>query len=596
MAEETAVSQTTQNQFSQTQRAYTENCQPALNQFTTHAAYYAIYPSYYMTFANWWLRRWLEWFDGYVPGIHGGASGILSTRLATTLCYRLAEQVFGGGLLFTNDKKSADAKRALEFISGHWSEEAGLDEQVLKAFVLTAAGGTAYIKTNMNADHELWIDTWRADECWSDIDFKGEVIRAKFLTARFTKTVPAKNEQPRNFYLVEDRFIATARDAKEYKREFEKKIENFQVAPALEVGAPYARYCVYELTGTVNNFDNIGIGRPYNWEELPDDIKRSMQEQYGTIRLNVPQRLPFTDIGVDMCKWTSFISNLPQLPYGESVVEKIQTYLFEYDFMNSCMNTDFYLARGRVLVPKSLQSPKPVNLSGVSSTGNYNQGLDSFLFTKVDYASTEDKKPEAIQFDLRANEWLTARNHLIECISTAIGISPSTLASYLNDSSARTAREISSEESATALYVENRRKLLVKPLNSLIKRVLLFYGYADSVSVKFSKSGQTNTTLLIENTVNAYNAGLKSEYQAVKDLNPDMTEEELQAEIARIHQDKERASEENGNLFGGQDERFDEASGAFADTEQREQMSGENSTEREPNMASVGDRASANAN
>lgn len=441
----------------------------------------------------------------------------------------------------------------------------------------------------MNADHELWIDTWRADECWSDIDFKGEVVRAKFLTAKYTKTVPReKGDETRNYYLVEERFRATAHDAKQYRKDFAKKIERFEVSPELKVGACYAKYSVYELTGEVNNFNNVGAGRPYNWDELPDDIKRSVREQYGTIQLNIPQLLPFSDIGVDMCKWTSFISNLPQLPYGESVVEKIQTYLFEYDFMNSCMNTDFYLARGRVLVPKSMQSPKPVNISGVASVGNYNQGLDDFLYTKVEYSTTEDKKPESIQFDLRANEWLVARNHLIECISTAIGISPSTLASYLNDSSARTAREISSEESATALYVENRRKLLVKPLNSLIKRVLLFYGFADNVSVKFSKSGQTNTTLLIENTVNAYNAGLKSEYQAVKDLNPDMTEEELQTEIARIHQDKERASEQNGNLFG-QDERFNENNGAFADTEQREQMSGEDSTEREPNMASVGD-------
>lgn len=591
------VNETTTQTFPTTQRAYTESCQPILTQWTNHSAFYCIYPSYYYTFANWWLRRWLDWFDGYVPGIHDGSSGILSTRLATTLCYRLAEQVYGGGLLFTNTKKDEDAKKALKFISGDWSEKAGLDDQVLKTFVLAAAGGTSYVKCNVNAKHEIWVDSWRADECWSDIDFKGEVIHAKFLTAKFTKTVPNDKEREQNFYLVEERFIAEEHHDKEYGREFADKIESLQVLPHLEIGAPYARYNVYRLEGNVNNFSNVGIGRPLNWEEIPQEVRRSMIEQYGVLKLNVPQRLPFTDIGVDMFKWTSFISNLPQLPYGESVIEKIQAYLFEYDFMNSCMNTDFYLGRGRVLVPKALQSPRPASIGTGAKvgTGNYNQGLDSFLFTKVDYLNTDQQKPEQIQFDIRSGDWLQSRNNLIECISTAIGISPSTLASYLNDNSARTAREISSEESSTALYVENRRKLLIKPLNALIKRVLLYYGYADCVGVKFSKSGQTNTTLLIENTVSAYNAGLKSEYQAVKDLNPDMTEEELQVEIERIHSDKERATEQNGNLFG-ENEAFSEQNGAFDESEKGAQLSDEDSTERELDMAGVGDRAGANEN
>ena len=166
--------------------------------------------------------------------------------------------------------------------------------------------------------------------------------------------------------------------------------------------------------------------------------------------------------------------------------------------------------------------------------------LDNFIFTKVDYASTEDKKPEPIQFNLRSQEWVTTRNNLLESIATAIGISPSTIASYLNDNSNRTAREISSEESATALFIENRRKLFAKPINKLIERILLFYGYSDCVVAKFSKSGQTNTTLVTENTISAYNAKLMSQYQAVKNLNPDMSEEELQNEIKRIDKEQER--------------------------------------------------------
>ena len=564
MADE-EVSGALANCFPAVQQAYTQS-QPILNEWTNHSAFYAVYPSYYYTFANQWLRKWLAWFDGYVPGIHDGVSGVLSTRLATTLCNRLGEQVFGDGLLFSNDKNIPDGKKSLDYISQLWKEDGNWDNQILKVFILAAAGGTSYIKSNKSNDGEIWVDSWRADQCWSDVDFKGNVNKAKFLISKYTKTVPNKDRtENQNFYLVEDRFYATRKDAKEYKKQFNDEIHAFKVAPNLHIGKSYVRYQVFRMQGVVNDFNQgVDLGRALTWEEIPKDIKDAIIDNYGTIRLNVPQKLPFIDLGVDMFKWTSFISNLPQLPYGESVIAKIQAYLFEYDFVNSAMNTDVYLGRGRVMVPKSLQSPSRQGVqNGV--TGGYNQGLDSFIFTKVDYASTEDKKPEAIQFDLRSQEWVTTRNNLLESIATAIGISPSTIASYLNDNSNRTAREISSEESATALFVENRRKLFSAPINNLIKRILLYYGYTDCVVAKFSKSGQTNTTLVTENTISAYNAKLMSQYQAVKNINPDMSEEELQAEIDRINEEQTKLREENERFgfndfkgdFGGINEEID---------------------------------------
>lgn len=546
------VNQTTGDTFSKTQIEYSAT-QPQITEVTNHSAFYAVYPSYYFTFANRWLRRWLGWFDGYVQGVHGG--GILSTRLATTLVYRLAEQVYGGGLLFSKKNNSPEAEKAVKFISGDFNDRCDFDNQVLKTFVLAGAGGTGYAKTNVDSDHEIWVDAWRADQCWVNIDFRGKPTRAKFIIATYTKTVPAESgDTERNFYLIEERFYATKKDVREFRKSHEEQLAKKTVNP-LQEGQPYLKFTAYELTGTINNFtQGTGDGQPRRWEELPDEIKKSIIDAYGTVKLDEPKRLPFTDLGIDAFKWTSFISNLPQLPYGESVLAKIQTYLWEYDYMNSCMNTDFYLGRGRVLVPKQLQSPK---VQGTSP--NANQGLDNFLFTKVEYSTIEDKKPEAIQFELRSQEWINSRNNLLESMATAIGISPSTIASYLNDSSARTAREISSEESATALFIENRRKLFSKPLNDLIKRILLFYGLGDNVEVKFSQSGQTNTTLVVENTTAKFNAGLMSKYQAVKTLNPDFSEEEIQAELVRIKNEQKENQEQN-NLFGGG---FDEKLGAF---------------------------------
>lgn len=569
------------NIFSQANRVYNANM-PILKEWTNNSNYYLMYPSYLKAYADNWLRPNLQWFDGYVPEIHNESNGIISTKIANTLCRKVAEQVFGGGLLFNKKGIAVDdtgkerETEALKFISGTFKDQIDLDNKILQAFIMACAGGTAYIKENVesvyknvfdeNGDlvrkpvQEMWLDVWRADRCYCDFDFKGCVSRAMFLNARFTKVIKEKDNQERAFYLIEERFFATADDCLEYKKKYEKKIALWDM-PELKVGQPYFRVVVKELNGSINNANMTYSlnDRSLDWAELPKDIQSEIKKQFGVVELNKPKMLPLRDLGVKVFKWTPNVSNLPDLPFGESMLSNIQAYLYEYDFMNSCLNTDMYLGRGRVLLPKALQNPQ--NRNGQ----NFNSGLDSFLYTQYDSTSVDEQKPTPIQFELRSNEWTNLRNHLFENMASAIGLSSSTIASFLNDSSNRTAREISSEESSTALFVENKRKLLVKPINDLIDDILLFYGFTDCLNVKFSKSGQTNTTLLIENTVNAYSQGLMSKYLAVKTLNPDMSADELDDELARLEKESKEKNQPQ-DLFG-----FDDEQGSFGGVDEQEQ-------------------------
>ena len=105
----------------------------------------------------------------------------------------------------------------------------------------------------------------------------------------------------------------------------------------------------------------------------------------------------------------------------------------------------------------------------------------------------------------------------------------------------------------------------MKPINDLVRRILLYHALPDTVTVKFSQAGQTNTTLVTENVTTAYNARLMSQYLAVKKLNPDMSEDEIAAEIERINKDQERISQQNQDYFGGGV--FNESVGAFGEPE-----------------------------
>ena len=202
-----------------------------------------------------------------------------------------------------------------------------------------------------------------------------------------------------------------------------------------------------------------------------------------------------------------------------------------------------YLGRGRAIVPKSMTNP-------TNKTGNQNSGLDSFLFTKVEYQSTDDKKIEPLQFALRAAEWREIRNNLIESIAFATGMSVGSIASFLNDASNRTAKEVSAEETQTQEFIEHNRSMFTAPFNRLLKVVCRYNGFTDDVVIRWSKAGMTNETNRTENALRKYQSGTASLEATLKELNPDMDEYQRMKEKAAIEAEQEKKQQSNLNMFG----------------------------------------------
>lgn len=305
---------------------------------------------------------------------------------------------------------------------------------------------------------------------------------------------------------------------------------------------PVVEYKMYDNSVPIQFFsgsrDNF-----IDWKQLPKSVREAFKEEYS-FELNKPQALNgFNNLGVYLLKGSDDVSNVPQIGLGESLLSTILNYLYEFDFYNTCFNTDMYLSRGRVMLPKYMQGPQ-----AGQAQGNQNIGLDSFMYTKFESPNTDATKPEAIQFELRSAEWKEARNILLESMATNIGISVSTLASYLNDGSNRTAREVSAEESATTLFIENNRRRFEQPINEMLKDVLRFYGYIDDVEIRWSRAGMTNQTVLVDTLTKAVNAGLISQKKAHDQYNYDDDEEQNAEDYALV--EKEQASRQN-SLFGG---------------------------------------------
>ena len=139
-------------------------------QWVNNNDFYRLIPAPYYSFYNNWVRLWLYWYDGYVPWLHGTASGLLSTSIGTMIVNRSADSVFGGNIMFANARKPLvytenNGKRigkALDFISNDWAKKSDLKSKIKTAIRNAFAGGFSILKLNVH-EGNLWVDSLRAD-------------------------------------------------------------------------------------------------------------------------------------------------------------------------------------------------------------------------------------------------------------------------------------------------------------------------------------------------------------------------------------------------------------------------------------------------
>jgi hypothetical protein len=490
--------------------------------YMSNAAFYTMISPAYYDFMNRWVRHWLYWYDGYVPYFHNPDNGIISTRIASSLCDRVAKKVVGGRIMFKNSGKEASGVNALnpslKFISGEWSPRVDFSKTVKQAVQFAAASGTALLKLNMDK-RGLWSEALRFDSFIPATDYRGEVAEVKCFLKRYTDLGAARDKAGKNayvYYIVEHRYYG------DYALPSGKILKN----------RPLSKIVIKRNTGNITNGQYISDNTDETIElrSLPDNIRKSVINDFSVVRFNAPALMPFIDsLGVELLTWTDGVGNIPQLPFGESFLSPIIAELMSYDYYHSASNTDMYLGRGRVLTPRGI--------TGAKGNSNYNSGLDSFMFTKLDYVDPENQKPIPLQFDLRSASWREIRNTLIENVSIKTGLNISTIASFLNDSNARTAREISTEENETAGFVDDKRETVERPINKLLKTVLRFYGYKDDVVIRWSAAGLTNKHSLTEIIALAKQGGFLSQRKAVEMFNYDDDDEQVQEEYLRVTDD-----------------------------------------------------------
>lgn len=509
--------------------------------YINNTMFYALAPATYYQYYQQFIRRFAWWYDRYVPDFHSAQNGIFSTGIAHSLVDGIANLIVGSNvkLKITEDNKdNSSAKETLKKATA-WAKRSNLTNWIRKDTKYSGALGTALIKANVSGG-DIWVEPLRFEDFFFTIGFKDELQEVTCLIKSYADTSasirdmqnlkkqkdPAYNslqDLAKNYYLVEKRF---------YK--FDKKTNK---------NIPYVVYQIQQYNGSITNAQtwNPSLISNVQWDSVPKHIRKLILKDYSIITIGEEQRLPFVNLGCQLYRYNSNDGSLSQQPFGQSILTDIISFLMGYDLAYSYFMRDLYQGKGIVFMAQELWTNN--NPSAFS-------GLDESLYKLVPtLTDASNKLPiDKVQFDLRTQDWAEARNIIYENIASNLNISPSSIANFLSDNTARTAKEVTLESSATDNYIEIQRGILSEQLNKFLNEVVApFYGWADRIEIKWTKSGTSNLDTLIDRIIKLKSANLITQYDALKMYMVDADEEEIEDANKRLTEYNEKLKNNSNN-------------------------------------------------
>ena len=516
--------------------------------YINNTGFYALANPTYFQYYYRWARRFAWWYDRYVPDFHNAQQGYFSTGIAHALVDGIANQIVGRKLLLKNVHKELDRTLANDTIKKayKWTEDVNFTAKARTLTKFAGAIGTSALKTNVTSDGELWVEPLRFDDFFFRCDFRGELTDFVCLIKSYTDTIPrsvrwadsygenCKQYLQGKYYLVEHRYY--------------KQVEELVGNEMVKHKVPYVKYQVHTYRGNIINQQSWSMTNQeqIRFDSLPPDVRKAINKDYGAVFIDDDKemRLPFEDLGCDIYRYNDADASLSQQPFGQSILTDIISDLMNYELAFAYAVRDMYLGKGIVFEAKELQT-------AISGTNAYT-GLDDTLIQYVQAWAESGKLPiESVQFNIRVAEWKQKRDSILEEIAFKLNVSPSSLASFLSDNTARTAKEVTTESSATDSYIEIERASLERCLKSCLNRVAKDYAWEDEVQVRFAKSGVQDIDTIVDRVIKLKQAGLIEPYEALRQIMYDADESQVEEayEKLKAYNDSEYTKQQN-SMFG----------------------------------------------
>lgn len=479
--------------------------------FYVNNTFYLLAPSYYKSFYSIYLNRCLALYDGWVGGFHNKEGGLVPQRMLQSMANGLNNMLFAHGIDFT-DKNTTSYNYAVK-----WSKQSKFYKALKKAHKFAIAGGTSLLKLNRQGK-DLFATAHRIDTFFADIDANGKVVGVKV----FFDAVHNMSNDKDHWGICEERFFG-------------------------EDGKAYVMSSVYQSSGNlqteVSARQSVNNPKRVNWENLSQEIRTYIKQNYPSILIGKPQLLPFAhSLGCYLIKFTDDIPQVPNSQLGQPIGDILSTESFQYDQLKYFEKNEVDLARARALVPEEFWNP---------DDPDHDRTLNERFYQKVSSVQGDSDKITPIQFALRGMDIKTQAENIYKDVAYKLQISASSVASFLSEGAgARTATEIVSERTKTDTWIKGQINLNAPEVNDLLKTVMIYYNY-DPVEIIFKPENQSPFLETLKTNSDVFSAGNMTPEMFVRQVYGHLTQEEQAKEIANLEKAKQMREQVNMAMASG---------------------------------------------
>ena len=416
--------------------------------FIDFSSYYTGLDTFFMTYMRNVVRPCLAYSTGVSDFLMSGGCKMNVGQTVKRTAVRLIK---GEKVLFEGDDKDCHV------ISDYWATSVNFD-RFLESAIDYMLDGRTIIKLNKDARGRCVPVATRIDRTYAVTDENGEVYRVLCFNTFLTTQKFGDTEH--SYWLVEERYYKGKKPFVRYK---------------VQMKQGNARCDILPLTSE----DGI------SYKALPETVQAVVDAR--GIKLNTPMRLPFRDgLGVWCLTPTANNSCVPGLAIGDPLLYGSLDLLFAVDCVFSGTLTDVIHGKGKILVPKKyLNSIREdframglgeLSASRLARTDALNDGDETLVYVYTEH--DKDFNPTSVQFDIRAEKYRGMLEIYLQQIVSHCGFSPTSIFPFLADNSARTATEITAEESLTRGTVQAIHQLITPVINRMLDEVLYQF-YAD---------------------------------------------------------------------------------------------------------------------
>lgn len=505
--------------------AYTNNLFLNQQKVINLTNFFTFAPTSMLTYYWSVVKRNLEWYNGYVWGIHN--KGILSSQTASRICKMAADLTISGGFYFEG------TPTAEKFLQA-FCKKRDIDAKLNQKLPLLNGIGFMLAKLDIKPNGHLDLNFVQGNRYFAKTDDEKNVLAYYALVKVLTDNVKGEDENELGYYLVEKRY--------------------------LRKGKTRQKYCIFKgpIIATSPTFggevDNNGI--PF--AQLPKCIQRYITNRFGENSLNRELTLPSAfdgNIGARIVFNSYAATGMDEFTcFADSTLHNIHAQLYMLDWTETLKGEHKYIAQDFVAMPDTLTAPNAFTGDEARDIAMQLRGIEGYNKRLVKAARTRDPErsvPFVYQPQLRIKEYNDDINQILSQIAGNAQFSPVTLAGHLRSGSEKTATEVTADENATRLTIENKRKLISSALNPLFRMILQHYGINDSCNMIFKAGSLSNPKMELEIIERKARNGWLDREAAIMQANPQFTPREALETMNKV-------MKEGGGMYNGSREGLDD--------------------------------------